>query len=167
MGVYFLRTDSENIKAAEHLAPSRELDRLSLPGYVGIMAVDEEKRLPVGLGICQMVGIDRLDIVWLFVHENFRFKGIGEQLIMASCDVAAGLGYENIGFRLEDRDITAEDIRDLNGYLVSCGFSLGFEIEGSLVADANEARLYMDKIEGCGEVAPVSETAPEEIEKFV
>lgn len=167
MGVFFLRTDTENIKAAEHLAPSPELDRLSLPGFVGIMAVDDERRLPVGLCICQMVGIDRLDIVWLFVHEDFRNRGIGEQLIMAACDVAAERGYEDIGFRLEDRDLTDEDIRDLNGFLVSCGFGLGFEIEGSLMADVTGSDLYMDNIEGYGDVVSVYETDLEEMEEFV
>jgi GNAT superfamily N-acetyltransferase len=167
MGMVLFRTDDENIKAAEHLAPSAELDKLSIPGYIGIMAADDEKRVPAGLAICQMIGLERLDVIWLFVHEDFRNRGIAQQLIMAACDTAISLGYSNIGFRLEARDITDEEYSDLNSFLVANGFSIGFEIEGSLMAGVSDFEIDLDNVRGLGKVSPVDETPPEELESFV
>ena len=167
MSMVFLRTNDENIKSAEHLAPSSVLDKLSIPGFEGILAVDDEKRISVGLSICQMVGIDRFDIVWLFVHEDYRFKGVGDELIMASCDVAIDLGYKDIGFRVEARDLTESEVNDMDGFLHEHGFGSGFMIEGDIEANVDDAELNVDDINAPGVIVPLNEMDFEDVEKFV
>jgi GNAT superfamily N-acetyltransferase len=167
MGIVFYTMKTEDLRIAEHLAPPTELDKLRLPGYTGILAIDEDKKVTCGLAICQKVRLERLDIVWLFVYDDFRGLGIGEQLIMAAFDLARYYGYYSIGFKVEAGDLTDEQIHDLNGYLVENGFGFGQEIVGGIWADLSDVEVHLDDLKDSGKIVSVSKIDPKKLESFV
>ena len=133
MAITLLKLEAKDMVLAEHLAPEGMLCRLALPHCSGVIAVDEEAKVPVGLVIYSYSRANRLDIEWLFVYETYRGKGIGSDLLEMMFTVANKAKIPFVGLLLEGAFASEENINAMRGFANAWGFSFGADAKGDWV----------------------------------
>lgn len=92
----FVIVEEKNNKAFENLIEPSLRDRALEESVVCIGAVDDEKNLEaVGILIGQVIN-NKMHLIWLYVDENSRSKGIGGSLVMRMINLCRKQVYEII-----------------------------------------------------------------------
>ncbi len=87
------------------LDPLMMMDRLDFPDAFALIAVESDQKTraarPVGLLIAHRAQ-ELLLIDWLYIEHAHRMRGIGEQLLIAAFEYAAGSKIERLGAYFND-----------------------------------------------------------------
>lgn len=142
MNISYFEMSEKDKELAVHLAPQEELDKLSLAKHGGVLAVDEEKQLAVGIMIYSYARAERLDIEWLYVYETYRCQEIGGELLIAAYDLARNAGLPYVGARLAGRLATDANADVADEYLRPRGFSTGMYVEGDWIIQKEELKGF-------------------------
>lgn len=115
-----VRLIKQQQEAFSHMDPFMKLERLDDPGVFALAAAEEnevrETYVPAGLMICA-VRDDRICVIWLYVEEKFRWKGVGDSLLSAAADLAVQKGLPYVSASMPE-DYGQELIcRDAEEYL--------------------------------------------------
>ncbi len=133
MNIVLIPMEAKDKELALHLAPEEMLDRLNLPYYYAILAVDKEDNTPAGILIYCLARGKRLDIEWLNVYEDYRFKGIGDELMEMAFALAMEAKYPYVGVRLAGEMETPKNRESMRNYLMDFGGDMGVSVNGDWV----------------------------------
>lgn len=140
MNITLYEMSKNDRELARHLAPEEELAKLALAKHKGLLAIDQDAMVPAGIMICSFARANRLDIEWLFVHEDFRNNEIATELLIAAYDMAMATRIPYVGVRMAGELAAEENVAYAEGFFASHGFFGGTYTEGDWVISAEELR---------------------------
>jgi ribosomal protein S18 acetylase RimI-like enzyme len=96
-------------------------DRLSIPGAIDLLAVDDDGNVPVGMvtGTPVQNRAHRAELISLWVDPAVRSRGVATALISAIASWAAGTGAATLGLSVMADNAAARRSYERNGFTVS------------------------------------------------
>lgn len=169
MDIRYYEMNEKDTELAAHLAPQEELDKLSLAKHGGILAVDEEEQLAVGILIYSYARAERLDIEWLYVYEDYRFHEIGGELLIAAYDLAVNAGLPFVSVRMAGELATDENADVADEYFRPRGFSTGMYVEGDWIVRKEQLKGMVSAFEKyrSASVFPVAKLSSTKLKTFL
>ena len=122
--------DRKDVLLAAHMAPPNILAKLQFPYCYGLISVDMKTHLPCALLIYSAARGDHLDIEWLYVYEDYRGEGLGEELMDAAFQLGKSSGLSYVCVRLEGELNTKKNADLVRDYLMNYGFDAGMPEKG-------------------------------------
>lgn len=148
------------------------LERLIFSGAFALEAIEtdedtgEEK--PVGIVICISYD-DGPAICWLYVLEEYRYRGIGESLLREVFDIAAGSGKDKVYAYFNNAPDRRETYPDEEHFFTERLFGGVIPLAGEWMTDVRQALSQSDtgRIDNKYKVKSFEESTPELREKAV